>query len=461
MKILLNSPTSIATNFINIFNQEGVELHVITRTDLVKHYENIPYITKVFDITKDIKININKKYINDFEIPDDLPIWLFVEYDRILQNESREKTLLLSKHHCIFSESILSMNDYNFIVGEIAGLQHSILQWYAEKRNLKYIWPSMSYWDNRFFICHGGANALDEHVKRTLSHEKINNDNTFENAEVINYISRIKSFTPKMPHVIKHEELTRFHTFQFILSIPRLTYKMMKLIFARGNTYLDSKILNILNTNYIYKFLNSFSYHKYFREVINSNENYVLYFLQYEPDLSILVQAPHFKNQIELIRNIAFNLPNDFVLYVKEHPLNAFTRSPAFYKKLNTIPNIKLISHKVENNKIIKNSSAITTITGSVGWEALIHGIPVITFGNVFYNNCAKIFHCTDVSDLRTTIKKAIDSKKSKDDKELTNFITKIYALTYPGDYYRTITHSHDKINNALVYKSILEYASV
>ena len=36
---------------------------------------------------------------------------------------------------------------------------------------------------------------------------------------------------------------------------------------------------------------------------------------------SLLITAPYFVNQIEVIRNIAKSLPINFKLFVKEHPL--------------------------------------------------------------------------------------------------------------------------------------------
>jgi hypothetical protein len=38
---------------------------------------------------------------------------------------------------------------------------------------------------------------------------------------------------------------------------------------------------------------------------------------------------------------------------------------------------------------LIRDAAAVAVITGTVGWEALLFGKAVVTFGDVFYNECA------------------------------------------------------------------------
>ena len=59
---------------------------------------------------------------------------------------------------------------------------------------------------------------------------------------------------------------------------------------------------------------------KYSLNNIPSDEKYVYFPLQFEPERTILISAPYYTNQLELIKNIARSIPVDYFLYVKEHP---------------------------------------------------------------------------------------------------------------------------------------------
>ena len=78
----------------------------------------------------------------------------------------------------------------------------------------------------------------------------------------------------------------------------------------------------------------SFMNKKLIREI--KTDKPLIYFpLQEEPERGVLIQAPNYTNQIEVITNIAKSLPTGYELYVKEHPGNVFRewRSVSDYKK--------------------------------------------------------------------------------------------------------------------------------
>ena len=66
-------------------------------------------------------------------------------------------------------------------------------------------------------------------------------------------------------------------------------------------------------------------YRKYFIDKnfvheIPSNEKFLFFPLQVQPERNVDIDAPFYSNQIEVITNIAKALPVGFKLYVKEHP---------------------------------------------------------------------------------------------------------------------------------------------
>ena len=72
-------------------------------------------------------------------------------------------------------------------------------------------------------------------------------------------------------------------------------------------------IIEVLKTRSRTKFID-----KNFLEEIH-HENFIFFPLQLDPERTILIDAPFFTNQLELVRNTAKSLPIGYKLYVKTH----------------------------------------------------------------------------------------------------------------------------------------------
>ena len=121
-------------------------------------------------------------------------------------------------------------------------------------------------------------------------------------------------------------------------------------------------------------------------EMPHPGEAFAFFPLHLYPESSVMVLAPHVIDQIEVIAQVARSLPFAMKLYVKEHVASIGTRPPGFYRRIKTIPNVRLISPMVHSHDLIRDSSLVTVISSTVGWEALLYERPVLTFGRVFYN---------------------------------------------------------------------------
>jgi hypothetical protein len=117
-----------------------------------------------------------------------------------------------------------------------------------------------------------------------------------------------------------------------------------------------------------------------------AGERYVLYPIHFQPEASTLVQAPLYVDQLQLLRDIAASLPVGVRLYVKEHVSSRGRRPIDYYETLRAIPSVRLLGPDVATWPLIQGALAIAVITGTMGWEGLMFGRPVITFGEVFFN---------------------------------------------------------------------------
>ncbi len=161
-------------------------------------------------------------------------------------------------------------------------------------------------------------------------------------------------------------------------------------------------------------------------------ERFVFFPLQMEPECSTLVFAPFHANQFSLIECISKSLPVDHWLYIKEHPAMQGRRPLSYYWAICALPNVKLLSPKVSSHVLIHNASAIVTITSSVGWEALMHGKPVIVMGHVWFDAFGPVHKVRATADLPAALRKAIfDSRYDED--LLLKFVTAFLEGTYSG----------------------------
>jgi hypothetical protein len=115
--------------------------------------------------------------------------------------------------------------------------------------------------------------------------------------------------------------------------------------------------------------------------------DYVHFPLHVEPELSLLVFAPDYANQIELCRRIALGLPRGVRLLVKEQPLMVPARPRRFYDDLRGLPNVEVLHSSVPSHAVLTHPRcrAALVVSSSVGFEAAVNGCPVVLLAPVQY----------------------------------------------------------------------------
>jgi len=130
--------------------------------------------------------------------------------------------------------------------------------------------------------------------------------------------------------------------------------------------------------------------------------------LHVQPEATTLTLAPFYVDQPTLIANIAKALPVGYQLYVKEHVMAVGRRPLGEYERIMDIPNVKLISPDVRVRDLIQQSLGVCTITGTMGWEALVYGKPAITFGRPFYDASGLTYPVEEIQGLPRLLQKAV-----------------------------------------------------
>lgn len=143
---------------------------------------------------------------------------------------------------------------------------------------------------------------------------------------------------------------------------------------------------------------------------LTDEKPYVAVFLHLQPERTTMPEGGAFAQQwlmVQMLASICASL--GWNVYVKEHP-STFMFGPKlyrgkwFYDGLKVLPNVHLISTKVDSGLILKNAKVIATVTGTVGIEAVAKGIPALLFGESPYIGCAGTFRIKTHDDLQRAL---------------------------------------------------------
>jgi len=176
-------------------------------------------------------------------------------------------------------------------------------------------------------------------------------------------------------------------------------------------------------------------------------DRYAYYPLHIEPEIAMMLYAPYYTNQLELIRASAHALPIDVLLYVKEHPGMAGYRPRSFYREILKMPNVRLIAPSVSSNELTNHSLLTLTITSTAGWESLVLKKPVITFGDVYYNDIPGVVHCRGFEELPFLVQKQLTEWKH-DENTLVAYTSALLEDSVAADF-------SDFWNRAEAYETI------
>lgn len=136
---------------------------------------------------------------------------------------------------------------------------------------------------------------------------------------------------------------------------------------------------------------------------VNLTIPYIAFFLHYQPEETTSPNGGMFANQYLCVEALLKNTPSNVMIYVKEHP-NQFMshmmghtkRIKEFYDDLVANPRVKLVPFSMDSFSLISNALAVSTVTGTVGWEAAVRQKPVIIFGLIWYECMKGILKVTD-----------------------------------------------------------------
>jgi len=266
------------------------------------------------------------------------------------------------------------------------------------------------------------------------------------NDEISRSKSLIQDVREKQPEI--GGSLRTDHSTQ---SIPRnILQKIQRIIEEREAILPEAK--DWIRRNVLREFLSIYAKRKYHsisksEEFIQENQ-YIFYPLQFYRESRVTIRAPPFYNQAWLIEYIYRSVPFNYELAIKDHPqqLGAQPRT-----SVNAISRHSwALNPNLNAHDVIKSASAVVTLNNTVGYEALMHGKPVIALGDAFYSGYGFTFDVNDLNDLPEVLTTATQSN-GLDEKEVVEFSHGIIEGSVPGTWEKNNPKGVSKLAESII----------
>lgn len=261
-------------------------------------------------------------------------------------------------------------------------------------------------------ILHSGS-AIEQ-LKQNLPEEIIEQ---YEKMK-LDYVLAEPDYMKK--HLVEHEKSSGFFvlTKKLILDMNRFRdryfghdgfiKKGIPTLFKQRNKSIENSRSSILN--YAILRLKANAYKNKLKNYYNSlvaepdfTVPYIIFNLHYQPELTSSPSGDIFVDQNLCIDVLVKNIPANYWIYVKEHPTQFYahtvgqtSRIPEFYDDILSNPRVRLLPLDADPFTLFKHSMAVATVTGTSGWEAMVKGKPVISFGLTWYEKYAGVLKIVD-----------------------------------------------------------------
>lgn len=314
-----------------------------------------------------------------------------------------------------FFDELFAAGDGGIPVHEQGGeILRRVLQRVAEFHDVPSVWAGFSPLPG-----HSGLYTTEDSY---WSHFEAIDIETLTDAEVdaaTQHIERVHSERP----VVGHRETTRSSV---------LTARLEKLL-AGDVTALGVAdfLVDRLRARY-----NAFRYLSREETTAFIRDNSFVFFpLQYPLESRLTMRSSEFYNQAWLVEFLSRSLPHGVELATKDHPEHVGLQ------RSSVVDVMRRYSHPLapgtNTHEILEEAAAVVCLNNTVGYEAIVHGTPVVTLGDAVYSGHEYTIDVADVGDLPEALDRAVRSD-GLDRETVIEFCHGILAGSYPGEWHET-----------------------
>jgi hypothetical protein len=181
--------------------------------------------------------------------------------------------------------------------------------------------------------------------------------------------------------------------------------------------------INIYKNKHIYKSICS--------DTKTLPKKYILFAPNYQPERSTMPDAGEFHDTLKILDILSATVPPSYKIIYKEHPMifnypgkiffrGHLFRGEDYYKRAKDYDNVIFSDFNSEMFRLVDNSTAVVSATGTVLFQSSIRGKPVISFGRNWLSSCELVYNYNNRSDLYDYFKNidsVIDNKITTIDK--------------------------------------------
>lgn len=170
-------------------------------------------------------------------------------------------------------------------------------------------------------------------------------------------------------------------------------------------------------------------------EIQETDRFKVLYALQMQPEANIDVWGKKYRNQKELILDIAKALPSNATLYVKPNPKSKYELTKELIDYILQLENVKIIHHSKKMHDILPKIDLVITVTGTIAIECILSNKPIVTLIDTINNKAKNCEYLESLEEeLSETVKKIEEGHFLKlSDLEKVDFINVLNTTSYKG----------------------------
>jgi len=365
---------------------------------------------------------INKKpdlkYLSSIEEKYKINLWLLAYNERIFYrfNDyykfSTDEVLSILEQECKLFESILEEAKPDFVIMGISVFHHDhIFYEMCKAKGIKTLILKSTNLAYRYMISDGTETV---NVK--------NYNDTITTTELQNFL---KGFDPakqgtELKLTFQNSKLDYFKAALKFLASSNTNVKTHYTYFGRTKFQVIVKMLNYtLKKRYREFFMKRNLSYK-----VDDSWPFIYFPLHIEQERVLLIGAPFYTNQLEVITNIAKSLPVGYKLVVKEHPIMALRgwHSTSYYKQIMELPNVQLLHHSAKSDEILKKCLLVITISGTSALEAAFYQKPAILFTDKDFSFLPSVYRIKSVEELPQAIRTSL--KKEVNTTDLSKYVT-------------------------------------
>ena len=362
------------------------------------------------------EIKSEPDYLKSFEEKYDIDLWQLAKNDRIFIDyyntfykfSDHEISEIMEKECRLFEEILDEVKPDFFITTQTAFRPHHLFYLLCKKKGIKVLMLNSANWGKHCYIS-GNYHKLDNFNELFTNRKAL--PTTFNDIQNRLESKILSKKVSKFYQSHKNSKIKLMQAaFQLLVLSDNSNEKTHYTYYGRKKLkVLLSEINNSIKRWYRKKYIDQ----NFLQEIID-DKPFIFLPLQQEPERSLLLSAPDYKNQIETVEYVSKCLPENFLLFVKEHPTQGSGRDwreISQYKALQNNPKVRLIHPSVPADEIIKKSKLVISVSGTIALESAFLNTPSITIADNDYTLIPSISRLNSKNELQGLIENSLEKK--------------------------------------------------